>query len=87
LLSNSGELLKKRDKAKGGGDRKSEDYHRSEKSTGDPSAPKTLVELGISKQQSSDWQKLAAVPKDEFETALADRIDNIAEIAKGQRGA
>jgi len=31
----------------------------------------TLADLGISKNQSSRWQKLASVPKLEFETALA----------------
>jgi hypothetical protein len=66
----AGELLKAMEKAKGGGDRKSAEYHRSGKSSGDPSGRKTLHEFGIS-EQSSDWQKLAAIPKDEFETALA----------------
>jgi hypothetical protein len=35
-------------------------------------AQKTLSDLGITRNQSSQWQKLAAVPKAEFEAALAD---------------
>ena len=32
----------------------------------------TISDLGISKDQSSKWQRLAQVPDDEFESALAD---------------
>lgn len=32
--------------------------------------PKTLAEMGITKDQSSKWQKLAKVPEEEFEAAI-----------------
>jgi hypothetical protein len=34
-------------------------------------SPATLSDLGITQNQSSQWQKLAAVPEPEFEAALA----------------
>jgi hypothetical protein len=34
---------------------------------------KTLDEMGVTKDQSSKWQKLGAVPDDEFEAAVAKR--------------
>lgn len=35
--------------------------------------PKTLSDMGITKDQSSKWQKLAAVPEKEFEEAISHR--------------
>ena len=63
----AGELLKQMEKTKGfagnpGG--RGAPIVRSENST---AHPKTLAELGISKQQSSDWQRLAVAPEREFE--------------------
>jgi len=67
----AGALLREREKAKGaagnpGG--RGATIVRSD----DPTAQPTLRDLGISKQQSSDWQRLADVPQDQFEAALAD---------------
>lgn len=64
-----GELLRESEKAKGGeyGGKARIDGRRAT-----PSNPtKTLSSLGISKTQSSRWQKLAAVPPDEFEATFA----------------
>jgi|HubBroStandDraft_6_1064221.scaffolds.fasta_scaffold383081_2 hypothetical protein len=45
--------------------------NRSKQTTGSTHA--TLAKLGISKDQSADWQKLAKVPDEKFEAALKDR--------------
>jgi len=49
----AGEMLAGMDKAKGGGDQKSD--HRCNNVTGDNP---TLSEIGITKRQSSDWQNI-----------------------------
>lgn len=66
-----GELLRVAPKAKGsaqpGVGRKGAAGMRSDGTT-------ALSDLGISKDQSSEWQKLAAVPKEEFEEQLANPV-------------
>jgi ribosomal protein L40E len=57
----AGELLRQMEKQGPG------QHQRSDRTT---VAPK-LSELGVTKDQSSQWQKLAAVPEAEFEAALA----------------
>jgi len=61
-----GELLRDMAKAQSPG------WNQHSGRSDDPTDHKTLSDLGISKQQSSDWQKLAAIPRDEFEADLAD---------------
>lgn len=61
----AGQMLQAMDKARGGGDQKSD--HRSHCVTGDL----TLAAQGISKNQSSRWQKLAAIPEADFEATFA----------------
>jgi hypothetical protein len=64
----AGQLLAGMDKAKAApGNQYTGPVKPSDRST------PTLRDLGVSKQQSSDWQKLAAVPQEEFDAALADK--------------
>lgn len=63
----AGELLKQMEKAKAGPPVR----NRSVDPTDYRGAP-TLADLGISKQQSSDWQRLADVPDKQFAAALTD---------------
>ena len=57
----TGELLSSDNRIKRGGDQKSES-----KSSGT-----TLIDMGINKDQSSKWQKLAAIPQEEREGYLS----------------
>ena len=64
----TGELLSGSDKAKSSkGNQYTEELHRSCRATG----PKTLSDMGINKDQSSKWQKMAATPQEEREGYLS----------------
>jgi len=58
-----GELLAQTEKAKG-------NQHVNSARSNNTTEQKTLSEMGITKDQSSNWQKLAAVPEKEFEEAV-----------------
>ena len=64
-----GELLADMEKAKG------TDYggtgHDTRAARGSHSPPRTLSDMGITYDQSSKWQRLAAVPEAEFEAAVS----------------
>jgi len=62
----AGQLLAEREKAKPRGSNQYQDVSR------DPTHPQPISDLGITRDQSSDWQKLAKVPEDDFEQALRD---------------
>ena len=56
----AGQLLKQMEKAKGGGTGQKKEWSRQ------ATASPTLAEIGITKKQSSAWQKLANVDEDQF---------------------
>jgi hypothetical protein len=63
-----GQLLADMDKPRGGGDNNSIREHNSQPAS---YAKATIPDLGISHNQSSRWQKLAAIPDDDFEATWA----------------
>ena len=65
----AGQLLSAMDKALGG--RSPTPDKRYPEGT---ATPPTLKELGISKKQSSTWQKLGALPQNEFDFALGESV-------------
>jgi hypothetical protein len=64
----TGELLKQ---TKQNGERQDRSQPKKLNVASSDIKPQTLVDLGISRDQSSDWQKLAEIPKEKFEEALA----------------
>lgn len=71
-----GELLKDMPKAKGAADGTPGPGRGNKTQSPDVTAfsdTQTLSNLGISKRQSSEWQKLAEVPESDFESAIAEQ--------------
>jgi hypothetical protein len=62
-----GRLLAEREKARRGPDEAGQGSQRA--TSDEPAQP--LADLGISKTQSSRWQKLASIPDREFEATFA----------------
>jgi hypothetical protein len=75
----TGELLREIEKPTGDqyGGRHSKDGRRAPPSKSQP----RLKDLGISHDQSSDWQKLAAIPEPEFERRLKAAAEKYPEVA------
>jgi hypothetical protein len=67
----AGQLLAKTEKAKGARGQLSGRDGSGGRVLRPPESEKTLADLGITKDQSSQWQRLAAVPEPQFEAALA----------------
>ena len=61
----AGQLLAKMPKAKGG---QFSEKNRSSDTTG------TLADLGITRDQSSQWQKLGAIPQRDFDLAIGESV-------------
>lgn len=66
----AGELLRDMEKAKGAQGNPGGRGAPIVQSSDATAQPKTLSDLGISKQQSSNWQRLAAVPEETFDDEL-----------------
>jgi hypothetical protein len=81
-----GELLREREKAKGarqpGTNRGRTRSNETTASDATTTPVKTLAQVGISKDQSSTWQKLANVPEQRFEEILEDNTTKIPTAAQ-----
>lgn len=75
-----GKMLQTMEKNKGGGDMTVAKEHRSTDVTGEETA--TLAELGVTKNQSSNWQRIATVPEQEFEAWVQEKKKENAEITE-----
>lgn len=64
----AGQLLSGLDKARGAAE---PGTNRGLTRSDDTTASRTLADMGISKEQSSSWQRLASVPDEDFEAALS----------------
>lgn len=81
----AGRILKQKEKAKGTRF-EGREADGSPRRSHDVTTEKTLADLGISKGQSSRWQRLADVPEDQFEAALPgpDMPRSFALLASGR---
>ncbi len=73
----AGELL--RETAKSGA-RQAQGGDRKSKSTRTDFDRPTLKALGISRDQSADWQQIASIPEKRFETIVAGSVEQKAEV-------
>jgi N6-adenosine-specific RNA methylase IME4 len=76
-----GELLSEMEKAKRGPDKEGKPQ-RSQRATSDAA---TLADLGVTKTQSSRWQKLAALSADEQESKIARAKKIAVAVTEGDR--
>jgi hypothetical protein len=75
-----GQLLKEMDKAQGA--REPGTDRGTTRSTDATASGRKLADLGISKDQSSRWQRLADIPEPTFEGSIADGVSTSAMIAR-----
>jgi hypothetical protein len=73
----AGEMLKEMDKNRGGNPEQIAKSNRSSPTTGSNETPSPkLSDLGISKDNSSRWQKLAEIPEEDFERKIVELKQN-----------